>query len=116
MTMAWSRFQTMSDLVLTPASCYPIYAAVGARPPLCPGGVTIDPGAAYVFRREPSDDPSRLQMFHMRELVRIAEQEVQQRGAREASVPPASYIREALGAEGEATDAQSRSGTSGTAA
>ena len=69
----WSRFQTMSDLVLTPASCYPVYAAIGARPPLCPGGVTIDPGAAYVFRREPSDDPARLQMFHMRELVRIAE-------------------------------------------
>ena len=69
----WSRFQTMSDLVLTPASCYPVYAAIGARPPLCPGGVTIDPGAAYVFRREPSDDPARLQMFHMRELVRIAD-------------------------------------------
>jgi seryl-tRNA synthetase len=71
----WSRFQTMSDLVLTPASCYPIYAAVGARAPLCPGGMTIDPGAAFVFRREPSEDPSRLQMFHMRELVRIAEPE-----------------------------------------
>jgi seryl-tRNA synthetase len=69
----WSRFQSMSDLVLTPASCYPVYAAIGARPPLCPGGVTIDPGAAYVFRREPSDDPARLQMFHMRELVRVAE-------------------------------------------
>ena len=71
----WSRFQTMSDLVLTPASCYPVYAAIAARAPLCPGGVTIDPGAAYVFRREPSDDPARLQMFHMRELVRIADPE-----------------------------------------
>jgi seryl-tRNA synthetase len=69
----WSRFQTMADLVLTPASCYPVYAAIGARPPLRPGGVTIDPGAAWVFRREPSDDPARLQMFQMRELVRIAE-------------------------------------------
>ena len=69
----WSGFQTMTDLVLTPASCYPIYSAVGARPPLRAGGITVDPGAAYVFRREPSDDPARLQMFHMRELVRIAE-------------------------------------------
>jgi len=69
----WSGFQAMSDLVLTPASCYPVYAAVGGRPPLVAGGVTIDPGAAYVFRREPSDDPARLQMFHMRELVRIAD-------------------------------------------
>ena len=50
------------------------------------------------------------------ELVRIAEQEVERRGAREASVPEARHIREALGAEGEATDARSRSGTSGRAA
>ena len=69
----WSSWQSMSDLVLTPASCYPVYAAIARRPALAGGGVTIDPGAAYVFRREPSDDPARLQMFHMRELVRIAE-------------------------------------------
>jgi seryl-tRNA synthetase len=69
----WSGYQSMSDLVLTPASCYPVYAAVAGRRPLPSGGVTIDPGAAYVFRREPSDDPARLQMFHMRELVRIAD-------------------------------------------
>jgi seryl-tRNA synthetase len=67
----WSRFQTMTDLVLTPAACYPVYAAIGARPPLAIDGVTIDPGDAWVFRHEPSDDPARLQMFHMRELVRI---------------------------------------------
>jgi seryl-tRNA synthetase len=33
----------------------------------------IDAGGAYVFRREPSGDPARLQMFHQRELVRIGE-------------------------------------------
>ena len=49
------------------------------------------------------------------ELVRIAEQEVERRGAREASVPEASHIREALGAGG-ATGGRSRSGTTGTAA
>lgn len=69
----WSHFQTMSDLVLTPASCYPVYAAVAARPPVPDQGLTIDPGAAWVFRREPSNDPARLQMFLMRELVRIAD-------------------------------------------
>jgi seryl-tRNA synthetase len=69
----WSEFQRMTDLVLMPAVCYPVYPAVAARGPLPDGGVTIDPGAAYAFRREPSGDPARLQMFHMRELVRIAE-------------------------------------------
>ncbi len=67
----WSGFQTMTDLVLVPAACYPIYPAIAARPPLAGLGATIDPGGSYVFRHEPSDDPARLQMFHMRELVRI---------------------------------------------
>lgn len=67
----WSAYQTMTELVLTPASCYPVYTAIAGRGPLAAGGLTIDPGAAYVFRHEPSDDPARLQMFHMRELVRI---------------------------------------------
>jgi seryl-tRNA synthetase len=74
----WSEFQRMTDLVLMPAACYPVYPAVAARGALAPGGVTIDPGGAYVFRHEPSGDPARLQMFHMRELVRIAEPETVQ--------------------------------------
>ncbi len=69
----WSGFQEMTELVLMPAACYPVYPAIAARGPLPPGGLTIDPGGAYVFRHEPSGDPARLQMFHMRELVRIGE-------------------------------------------
>ncbi len=69
----WSEHQKMTDVVLVPAVCYPVYPAVAARGPLPPGGVTIDPGGSYVFRHEPSGDPARLQMFHMRELVRIGE-------------------------------------------
>jgi seryl-tRNA synthetase len=74
----WSEHQHQSDLCLTPAVCYPVYPAIGRRGPLPAGGVTIDPGASYAFRHEPSGDPARLQMFHMRELVRIAEPEVVQ--------------------------------------
>jgi len=74
----WSEHQHMSDLVLMPAVCYPVYPAVARRGPLPAGGVTIDPGGSYAFRREPSGDPARLQMFHMRELVRIAEPETVQ--------------------------------------
>ena len=71
----WSGFQTMSDLCLTPAVCYPVYPAIAARGKLAPGGVTIDTGGSYAFRHEPSGDPARLQMFHMHELVRIGEPE-----------------------------------------
>lgn len=71
----WSAFQDMTDMVLTPAACYPLYPAIAARGPLPGGGVTLDTGDSYVFRREPSSDPARMQIFHMREIVRIADAE-----------------------------------------
>jgi seryl-tRNA synthetase len=74
----WSEFQGMTELVLTPAACYPVYPAIAARGPLAPGGLMIDAGGSYVFRHEPSDDPARLQMFHQREMVRIGEPETVQ--------------------------------------
>ncbi len=74
----WSEFQEMTDLVLTPAACYPVYPAIAARGRLSPGGVTVDAGGSYVFRHEPSGDPARLQMFHQREIVRIGEPETVQ--------------------------------------
>lgn len=74
----WSEFQGMTDLVLTPAACYPVYPAIAARGGLAAGGVTIDAGGSYVFRHEPSGDPARLQMFHQREMVRIGEPETVQ--------------------------------------
>jgi len=74
----WSEFQGMTDLVLTPAACYPVYPAIAARGELAPSGVTIDAGGSYVFRHEPSGDPARLQMFHQREIVRIGEPETVQ--------------------------------------
>jgi seryl-tRNA synthetase len=68
----------MTDLVLTPAACYPVYPAIAARGRLPKGGITIDAGGAYVFRHEPSGDPARLQMFHQREIVRMGEPETVQ--------------------------------------
>lgn len=69
----WSEYQSMTDVALVPAVCYPVYAAVAARGPVPAEGITIDPGGSYVFRHEPSHDPARLQMFHMRELIRIGD-------------------------------------------
>lgn len=71
----WSGFQTMTDLVLLPAACYPLYPAVAARGPLPDGGLTLDTRDSYVFRREPSSDPARMQSFHMREIVRVADRD-----------------------------------------
>jgi seryl-tRNA synthetase len=71
----WSEFQQMSDVALAPAACYPVYPAVASRGPLPAGGAVIDPGDAWVFRHEPSGDPSRLMSFHMREFVRLGEAE-----------------------------------------
>jgi seryl-tRNA synthetase len=69
----WSMYQTMTDLVLAPAACYPVYPAIAARGPLPAGGTTVDTGGAWVFRHEPSGDPARQQMFRMREIVHIGE-------------------------------------------
>jgi seryl-tRNA synthetase len=71
----WSVHQQMSEMVLTPAACYPIYPALAARGRLPEGGLTLDTGDSYVFRREPSNDPARMQIFHMREIVRVADRD-----------------------------------------
>ena len=60
----------VADLVLTPASCYPIYPIAAARGVLPPEGLLFDVGCDC-FRREPSRDLDRLQSFRMREYVRI---------------------------------------------
>jgi seryl-tRNA synthetase len=65
----------MTDLVLVPAACYPVYPAIAGRGPMAAGGVLVDAGGSYVFRREPSGDPARMQMFHQREMVRLGEPE-----------------------------------------
>jgi seryl-tRNA synthetase len=71
----WSGYQEMTDLVLVPAACYPVYPAIAARGPLPPGGVVVDAGGSWVFRHEPAGDPARMQMFHQREMVRLGEPE-----------------------------------------
>jgi seryl-tRNA synthetase len=68
----WSEFQARTDLVLLPAACYPVYPEVARRGPLPADGATVDTGSVWVFRNEPSNDPARLQSFHMYEIVRIA--------------------------------------------
>jgi seryl-tRNA synthetase len=66
----WTTSVTSSDLVLSPAACYPVYPIVATRGKLPAGGVLFDI-EADVFRHEPSRSLDRLQSFRMREFVRI---------------------------------------------
>jgi seryl-tRNA synthetase len=66
----WTTSVTASDLVLSPAACYPVYPIAATRSPLPAGGLQFDI-EAEVFRHEPSRSLERLQSFRMREFVRI---------------------------------------------
>ncbi len=68
----WSAYQSMAELALLPAACYPVYPWVAEAGPLPEGGRLIDV-CSYCFRHEPSGDPARMQSFRMREQVRIGD-------------------------------------------
>ena len=64
----WSRDLAASQVMMTPAICYPLYpTAAGTLPE---GGRRVDL-QGYAFRHEPSDDPARMQIFRMHEFVRL---------------------------------------------
>jgi seryl-tRNA synthetase len=58
----------MTEVVLTSATCQPLYPACRGRLP--EQGKLFDL-TSYCFRREPSNDPIRMQSFRMREHVRL---------------------------------------------
>ena len=66
----WTDALAASDLVLSPASCYPIYPMAAQAGPVPRAGLWFDV-ACDCFRREPSKSIDRLQSFRMREFVRI---------------------------------------------
>src|SRR5258707_2443725 len=67
---AWVDSLDATDLVLTPAACYPLYPLVAARGRVPAAGQPFDV-ATRCFRDEPSQQIDRLQTFRMREFVRI---------------------------------------------
>ncbi len=66
---AWVTELKSTDLVLTPAACYPLYPIVASRGSVPASGLLFDV-MADCFRREPSEEIDRLQSFRMREFVR----------------------------------------------
>ena len=66
--------QEPTDLLLTPAACYPLYPVIAARGMLPSEGGLYDMHS-WCFRREPSRDPTRMQTFRVREFVRMGKDE-----------------------------------------
>jgi seryl-tRNA synthetase len=67
---SYAPFQTMTDVVLAPAACYPVYPLAAG---VLPAAGRLFDVASYCFRHEPSTDPARMQIFRMREQVKIGD-------------------------------------------
>ncbi len=64
----WTRELGATEVMMTPAACYPLYpTATGELPER---GRLVDL-RSFVFRHEPSVDPARMQIFRQREFVRL---------------------------------------------
>lgn len=64
----WEDMLESTELMLTPAACYPVYPLFSG---LLPDGGRLVTVLSWVFRHEPSDEPTRLQSFRMREFIRV---------------------------------------------
>jgi seryl-tRNA synthetase len=64
----WEDLLDPTEVMLTPAACYPVYPSFSGLLPDSGRLVTV---LGWVFRHEPSDEPTRLQSFRMREFIRV---------------------------------------------
>ena len=62
----WHVDQRISDLVLLPAACYPVYATLAGQTLAAPAKFAVE---ANCFRQEASSETGRLRTFRMVELV-----------------------------------------------
>ncbi|MCG8915973.1 hypothetical protein L6E12_09245 [Actinokineospora sp. PR83] len=68
----WHAQQEIRDLVLLPAACYPVYAALAGTAVDTPAKVTVE---ATCFRDEATGEAGRLRSFRMLELVTAGAEE-----------------------------------------
>jgi seryl-tRNA synthetase len=64
----WSDLLGMTEVVLNPAACYPVYPSFTGTAPAQGRLVTM---LNWVYRHEPSPEPTRMQSFRVREFVRV---------------------------------------------
>lgn len=63
----WEQLLDPTEVMLAPAACYPVYPHLSGLLPEGGRALTV---MSWVFRYEPSDEPTRLLSFRMREFVR----------------------------------------------
>lgn len=64
----WEDLLDMTEVMLAPAACYPVYPTFSGLLPAAGRLLTL---LGWVYRHEPSDEPTRLQSFRMREFIRM---------------------------------------------
>jgi seryl-tRNA synthetase len=64
----WGELLGQTQVVLNPAACYPLYPTIAGR---LPRGGRLATMLHWVFRHEPSAEPTRMQSFRVREFVRV---------------------------------------------
>ena len=68
----WESLLDPTDVMLIPAVCYPVYPLFTG---LLPNQGRLVTTINWVFRHEPSDEPTRLQAFRVREIIRAGTNE-----------------------------------------
>ena len=63
----WGDTQGITDVCLNPAACYPVYPVIAGTLPENGRTITM---TNWVYRHEPSPEPTRMQSFRVREFVR----------------------------------------------
>jgi seryl-tRNA synthetase len=69
----WGDLLSQTDVVLSPAACYPFYPTCRGTVPARGREVTL---RSWVYRQEPSVEPTRMRAFRMREVVRVGAPEM----------------------------------------
>lgn len=64
----WGDALSQTDVVMNPAACYPFYPTCTGTVPAEGRHVTMQ---AWVYRQEPSLEPTRMRSFRVREFIRI---------------------------------------------
>ena len=64
----WGEYMGMTQVTLNPAACYPVYPSLGRRE--LPADGRLITMTNWVYRHEPSPEPTRMQAFRVREFVR----------------------------------------------
>jgi seryl-tRNA synthetase len=63
----WGDTQSITQVCLNPAACYPVYPVIAGTLPEKGRLITM---TNWVYRHEPSPEPTRMQSFRVREFVR----------------------------------------------